>query len=392
MRKTHHAFICSEVRHIAFLPRRAAPDMADLIQFRGLSIYMASKILPVIMSGGSGTRLWPLSTPKAPKQFHALATSNTMIQETALRLSGNEFTAPVVICGQGHRDLVTHQLKDIDRDAQLVILEPFGRNTAAVAAIAALSGQAIDPDALVLLVPADHVIGKPQAFAEAIFKAADTARDRIVTFGIRPTHPETGFGYIQHGAQLSDGIFEIEAFLEKPNLAIATEYVAGGHHDWNAGIFLFSPRVMLEELQAYAPEVLEQSRKAFEAGDRDGVLLNLDEGHFANVPSISVDYAVMEKTRRSAVIPCDIGWADVGGFAELWRLGDKDTAGNHAKGTSILIEAENCLIQNHDGPPVAVIGMKDVMVISTPSGVLVCPIDRAQDVKKAAEAAKTLAG
>jgi mannose-1-phosphate guanylyltransferase/mannose-6-phosphate isomerase len=352
---------------------------------------MPSKILPVIMSGGSGTRLWPLSTPQAPKQFHALATSKTMIQETALRLSGSDFAAPVVICGTGHYDLVNDQLARIGRDAQLVVLEPFGRNTAAVAAIAALSGQAIDPDALVLLVPADHVITKPDAFAEAILKAADTARDRIVTFGIRPTHPETGFGYIHHGAELSDGIFEIEAFLEKPNLATATEYVAGGHHDWNAGIFLFSPHVMLEELGAYAPEVLEESRKAYEAGARDGVRLNLDETHFAKVPSISVDYAVMEKTRRSAVIPCEIGWADVGGFAELWRLGDKDTAGNHAQGTSILIDAENCLIQNHDGPPVAVVGMKDVMVISTPSGVLVCPIDRAQDVKKAAEAAKALA-
>jgi mannose-1-phosphate guanylyltransferase/mannose-6-phosphate isomerase len=352
---------------------------------------MASKILPVIMSGGSGTRLWPLSTPLAPKQFHALATSNTMIQETALRLSGETFAAPVVICGTGHFELVNDQLDRIARSPQLVVLEPFGRNTAAVAAVAALSGQAIDPEALVLLVPADHVITKPNAFADAILRATETARERIVTFGIRPSHPETGFGYIQHGAELSEGIFEIKAFLEKPNLATATEYVAGGHHDWNAGIFLFSPHVMLDELSLYAPEVLEQSRKAYEAGVRDGVRLNLDEGYFATVPSISVDYAVMEKTQRSAVIPCDIGWADVGGFAELWRLGDKDEAGNHAKGTSILIDAENCLIQNHDGPPIAVIGMKDVMVISTPSGVLVCPIDRAQDVKKAAEAAKSLA-
>jgi mannose-1-phosphate guanylyltransferase/mannose-6-phosphate isomerase len=352
---------------------------------------MRSKILPVIMSGGSGTRLWPLSTPQAPKQFHALATSNTMIQETALRLSGADFAAPVVICGTGHCELVSNQLGSISRDPQLVVLEPFARNTAAVAAVAALSGEVIAPDALVLLVPADHVITKPDVFAAAIMKAADTARSRIVTFGIRPTHPETGFGYIQHGAELSDGIFEIEAFLEKPNLATAAEYVAGGHHDWNAGIFLFSPRVMLEELEAYAPAVLEQSRKAYEAGARNGVQLRLDGDHFAKVPSISVDYAVMEKTKRSAVIPCDIGWADVGGFAELWRLGDKDAAGNHAKGASILVDAENCLIQNHDGPPIAVIGMKDVMVISTPSGVLVCPIDRAQDVKKAAEAAKALA-
>ncbi len=351
---------------------------------------MTIKILPVIMSGGSGTRLWPLSTPTAPKQFHALATQNTMIQETAMRLSGDGFLAPVAICGTSHCDLVTTQLAEIDRTPALVVLEPFARNTAAVAAVAALAGQQTDPDALVLLVPADHVITKPGAFHTAIHQAAETAKDRIVTFGIRPTHPETGFGYIEHGAELSDGIYEIARFLEKPNLETATQYVEGGSHDWNAGIFLFSPKVMLEELEVHAPEVLAHSRKAFEAGGRDGVNLQLDKDAFANVPSISVDYAIMEKTKRSAVVPCDIGWADVGGFAELWRLGDKDEAGNHAKGASILIDAENNLVHNHNGPAVAIIGLSNIMVISTPSGVLVCPIDRAQDVKKAAEAAKAL--
>lgn len=342
------------------------------------------------MSGGSGTRLWPLSTPEAPKQFHALATPNSMIQETAMRVSGDGFQAPVVICGKGHCNLVTNQLAEIDRKPELVVLEPFARNTAAVAAVAALAGQAIDPDTLVLLLPADHVITKPGAFHAAIHQARATARDRIVTFGIRPTHPETGYGYIEHGAVISDGVYEIERFLEKPDLAKATQYVEGGRHDWNAGIFLFSPRVMLDELAAHAPEVLAATRKAFEVGQRDGVNLLLDQDAFAAVPSISVDYAVMEKTKRSAVVPCDIGWADVGGFAELWRLGDKDTAGNHAKGTSILIDAENNLVHNHDGPAVAIIGLSNIMVISTPSGVLVCPLDRAQDVKKAAEAAKLL--
>lgn len=351
---------------------------------------MSNKILPVIMSGGSGTRLWPLSTPSAPKQFHALATSKTMIQETALRLSGDGFLSPVAICGGGHCELVTSQLAQIDRAPQAVILEPMARNTAAVAAVAALSGLAADPDALVLLVPADHVITKPGEFHDAIHHAAETAKTRIVTFGIRPTHAETGFGYIERGAAISDGIFEISRFLEKPNLATATQYVEGGQHDWNAGIFLFSPQVMIEELEKYAPEVMAHSRKAFEGARRDGVIVHLDSTAFQAVPSISVDYAIMEKTKRSAVLPCDIGWADVGGFAELWRLGDKDAAGNHAKGTSILIDSENCLVHNHDGPPVAIVGMKDVMVISTPSGILVCPIDRAQDVKKAAEAAKAL--
>jgi len=351
---------------------------------------MSTKIIPVIMSGGAGTRLWPLSTQSAPKQFHALATEKTMIQETAVRLSGAPFAPSVIICGRGHFELADAQLSQLDLRPQAIVLEPMARNTAAVAAVAALAGQHSDPDALVLLVPADHVITRPDAFRDAIAAAAETAKDRIVTFGIRPTHPETGFGYIEHGAELGGGIYEIKRFLEKPDLEKATEYVRDGRHDWNAGIFLFSPRIMLEELNIYAPEVLAAATDAWQKAARDGVTVNLDADSFIQAPSISVDYAVMEKTRRSAVIPCDIGWADVGGFAELWRLGDKDDAGNHARGRTILIDASNCLIQNHGGPAVAVIGMENIMVISTPSGILVCPLDRAQDVKKAAEAAKAL--
>ena len=351
---------------------------------------MSTTIIPVIMSGGAGTRLWPLSTQSAPKQFHALATEKTMIQETAVRLSGAPFAPSVIICGRGHFEMADAQLSQLDLRPQAIVLEPMARNTAAVAAVAALAGQHSDPDALVLLVPADHVITKPDAFRDAISAAVETAKDRIVTFGIRPTHPETGFGYIEHGAELTSGIYEIKRFLEKPDLEKATEYVHGGNHDWNAGIFLFSPKVMLEELNLYAPEVLAAAADAWQKAARDGVTVNLDADAFVQAPSISVDYAVMEKTKRSAVIPCEIGWADVGGFAELWRLGAKDDAGNHARGKTILIDAQNCLVQNHDGPTVAVIGLQDVMVISTPSGVLVCPLDRAQDVKKAAEVAKAM--
>ena len=351
---------------------------------------MSTKIIPAIMSGGAGTRLWPLSTARAPKQFHALATEKTMIQETAVRLSGESFAPSIIICGRGHFEMADAQLSELDLRPQAIVLEPMARNTAAVAAIAALAGQHSDPDALVLLVPADHVITKPDVFRDVILGAAATAKERIVTFGIRPTHPETGFGYIEHGAELGGGIYEIQRFLEKPNFETAVEYVRDGRHDWNAGIFLFSPKVMLEELDLYAPEVLAAAADAWAKATRDGVTVNLDADAFIQAPSISIDYAVMEKTRRSAVAPCEIGWADVGGFAELWRLGAKDEAGNHARGKTILIDARNCLIQNHDGPTVAVIGLEDVMVISTPSGVLVCPIDRAQDVKKAAEAAKTL--
>jgi mannose-1-phosphate guanylyltransferase/mannose-6-phosphate isomerase len=313
-----------------------------------------------------------------------------MIQETAVRLSGDAFAPSIIICGRGHFELADAQLSALDLRPQTIVLEPMARNTAAVAAVAALAGQHSDPEALVLLVPADHVIAKPDAFRDAILAAAETAKTRIVTFGIRPTHPETGFGYIEHGGELGGGIYEIKRFLEKPNLETAMEYVRDGRHDWNAGIFLFSPRVMLEELNLYAPEVLAAAADAWQKATRDDITVNLDADAFVQAPSISIDYAVMEKTQRSAVIPCEIGWADVGGFAELWRLGAKDEAGNHARGKTILIDARNCLIQNHNGPAVAVIGLENLMVISTSSGVLVCPLDRAQDVKKAAEAAKTL--
>ncbi len=344
------------------------------------------------MSGGSGTRLWPLSTPDAPKQFHALATPNSMIQETALRLTGPEFLDPVAICGIGHLDLVTTQLAQIDRNPQMVILEPTARNTAAVAAVAALSTQARAPGSLVLLVPADHVITRPHDFHVAIARAAETATSRIVTFGIKAAHPETGFGYIERGGAVADGVYEIRRFLEKPDLATAETYVAGGQHDWNAGIFLFSPEVMIRELEIHAPTVLSACREAFDRAERNGVVVSLDADAFAKVPSISVDYAVMEKTTASAVVPCDIGWADVGGFAELWRLGDKDDRANHVRGEAILIDADNCLVHGSDGPVVAIIGLSDIMVISTTSGILVAPISRAQDVKKAAEAAKARRG
>ncbi|UDF03365.1 mannose-1-phosphate guanylyltransferase/mannose-6-phosphate isomerase [Asticcacaulis sp. AND118] len=347
------------------------------------------KILPVIMSGGSGTRLWPLSTPEQPKQFHALATQHTMIQETALRLSGDEFLKPIVICGRSHEVLAKAQLEAIDLTPQAVVLEPFARNTAAVAAVAALIGQKIDPDALVLLVPADHMISKPDVFREALRRAAPVAADRIVTFGITPTAPETGFGYIQRGEQLAEGVYGIRRFLEKPNFETAQSYVADGGYDWNAGIFLFSPEVMLQELAAHEPEVLTTTREAFEKADIQGVTHTLDPESFILCPSISIDYAVMERTSRAATAPCDIGWADVGGFSELWRLGAKDDVGNHAQGNTILIDAHNCLIRA-DGPPVAIIGLDDIMVVSTPSGIVVAPISRAQDVKLAAEAAKKL--
>ncbi|MFP1130179.1 mannose-1-phosphate guanylyltransferase/mannose-6-phosphate isomerase [Asticcacaulis sp. W401b] len=347
------------------------------------------KILPVIMSGGSGTRLWPLSTPEQPKQFHALATQHTMIQETAIRLSGEDFLKPVVICGLTHEPLAKAQLDAVGLSPQAVILEPFARNTAAVAAVAALVGQELDPEALILLVPADHVIAKPEDFKAVIARAASSAEENIITFGIKPNGPETGFGYIQRGDAISPGVYAVKRFLEKPNLEAAKAYVADGGYDWNAGIFLFSPKVMLEEVSLHEPMVLEASQNALRQAAINGATRLLDPESFAECPSISVDYAIMERTSRAATAPCDIGWADLGGFAELWRLGDKDDAGNHARGSAILIDSQNCLVRS-ENVPVAIIGLSDLIVISTASGIVVAPISRAQDVKLAAEAAKKL--
>lgn len=348
-----------------------------------------SKIIPVIMSGGSGTRLWPISTDKAPKQFHSLATEATMIQETVLRLNNTNFLDPVIICGLSHIDLVQKQLKAISRPAQKIVLEPMGRNTAPVAAIASLIAQEIDKDALVLLLPADHIIAKPQSFMEAIDKAIIAAQTRIVTFGIKATKPETGYGYIEQGEALDNAIFTIKRFCEKPDLETAKAYVAGGKHDWNAGVFLFNPEVMLSELGVFNPDVVKCAQAALEVSTREREIIGLNAQEFARSPAISIDYAVMEKTEKSAVVPCDIGWADVGSFSEIWRLGKKDENGNHIRAQAIMIDAKDCLVLGN-GTPISVIGIDDIVVIASSEGILIAPKNRTQDVKLACEAAKNL--
>lgn len=343
------------------------------------------KIIPVIMSGGSGTRLWPLSTPKRPKQFHALATERTMLQETALRFKNDDFLSPIVVCGEAHSKHVLLQFEAFDSRPQTIICEPFGRNTAAVAALSALEVKRLDPDALVLLLPVDHVITRPKDFITAILAATQTAKLRITTFGITPTRPETGYGYIEHGAPLGDDIYAIKQFLEKPDLATAKSYVAGGQHDWNAGIFLFAPDVMLTELEVHAKDVLHATKDAYDKSVRDALFVHLDAQAFEAAPSISIDYAVMEKTSLSAVKPCNIGWADVGSFAELYELAPKDDTDNYLDGPVRVLDVKGSMVRSQS-LPVAVIGLSDIMVVATDEGVLVAPLDRAQDVKFAAQA------
>ncbi len=348
---------------------------------------MRQRITPAIMSGGAGTRLWPASTEARPKQFHALGGSETMIGETARRVSGDvgalTFLAPIVLCNERHAELVR---ESVTNPAALVF-EPLPRNTAAVGAIAAALGAELAPDSLVLLLPADHVISDIAAFHAAIARAAPFARERIVTFGIAPDRPATGYGYIRRGAELADGVFAIEGFREKPNEAIARDYLATGEYSWNSGMFLFSPEVLLREFAASA-DIRDSALAALHAAKRDGVNIHLDAEAFAAVPSAPLDIAVMEKTAHAAVVPCEIGWADVGSWDEIWRLAPKDAAGNALQGPVVLIDASNTLVRS-DGLKVCVAGVSDLVIVASGDAIVILPRDRAQEVKElGARAAK----
>ncbi|MCG5238983.1 mannose-1-phosphate guanylyltransferase/mannose-6-phosphate isomerase [Azospirillum doebereinerae] len=343
------------------------------------------KIVPVLLSGGSGSRLWPLSRELYPKQFLPLCSDRTMLQDTALRV-GNAvaFTAPLVVCNQEHRFLVAEQLRQSGIAPRGIVLEPVGRNTAAACAVAALTVAATDPDALLLVLPADHQIRDVAAFHEAIGIAVRAARaDRLVTFGIAPTAPETGYGYIRRGGFLedADGAFEVAAFVEKPTLEVAQGYLAEGGYVWNSGMFLFPAALLLAELERHAPAVVAAGREALEKGAADLDFFRLDTDAFAKAPGISIDYAVMERTGRAAVVPCDIGWTDVGAWSALWDVGAKDEQGNVVVGDVLLDGARDCYVRS-DNHLTAVVGLENAVVVVVDDAVLVADRDHAQDVKR----------
>lgn len=288
---------------------------------------MKHRIVPAILSGGAGTRLWPLSTPAKPKQFHALVGPVSLFTATLRRVSGDtealSFAKPIVLCNAAHEALVREHLGGVE--AAAIVLEPVGRNTAAAAAVAAALSAEIDPDALVLLAPADHMIADVDAFHAAIARAAPQAHERIVTFGITPTRPDIGYGYIKSGAALSEGVFAIEAFREKPDADTAARYLAEGGYYWNAGIFLFAPRVLLEEFAASA-DIRDAALDSLRKAKRVGAHIHLDAESFARAPALPLDIALMERTARGAVTPCVIGWTDVGSFDEIRRLSKPEAA------------------------------------------------------------------
>ncbi|MGQ9369719.1 mannose-1-phosphate guanylyltransferase/mannose-6-phosphate isomerase [Azospirillum sp. ST 5-10] len=347
------------------------------------------RIVPVLLSGGSGSRLWPMSRELYPKQLLPLCSDRSMLQDTARRIADPAlFAPPLVVCNHEHRFVIAEQMRQIGVAPGAIVLEPVGRNTAAACAVAALAAD--DPDAVILVLPADHLIQDVDAFAAAVGRAAAAAADGyLVTFGIAPTAPETGYGYIRQGQPLAghDGVFRVAAFIEKPDRAVAEGFVAGGEHVWNSGMFLFPVGRFLEEMGRYAPAVLDAARRALEGGQSDLDFLRLDAAAFADAPAISVDYAVMEKTAMAAVVPCQLGWTDVGAWSALWEIGAKDADGNVSVGDVVTEGARNCYVRS-DRHLTAVVGVDDAVVVVTDDAVLVAGRDRVQSVKAVVERLK----
>jgi mannose-1-phosphate guanylyltransferase/mannose-1-phosphate guanylyltransferase/mannose-6-phosphate isomerase len=346
-------------------------------------------IVPVILSGGTGTRLWPLSREAYPKQFWPLLAGGTMLQETAARARGAGFAPPVVVCGEPHRFLVAEQLREAGFEDARIVLEPAARNSAAAIAAAAVIVGETAPDAVLWIMAADAAVKDVAALRRALEAAAAAARaGRIATFGIRPTTPETGYGYIEADGELpgAEGARAVARFVEKPDAATAERFLAGGRHLWNSGMFVATAATLLAELETHAPAVLSAVRAAVAGGTRDLGFIRLGEG-FGAAPSISIDHAVMERTSLAAVVPCNPGWSDVGSWASLWDIAEKDEAGNATLGPVATLGARNCYVRS-EGILTAVIGLEDVVLVVTDDAVLACPRDRAQEVKQMVERLK----
>jgi mannose-1-phosphate guanylyltransferase len=334
-------------------------------------------IVPVILSGGGGTRLWPLSTPIRPKQFLALTDDRTMFQLTLDRVSdANVFAAPIVVANAAHADVVDAQCGNNDA---VVLLEPCARNTAPAIALAALA--ATDPKAVLLVMPSDHIITDVAAFHAATVAALPLVEAGwMVTYGITPTGPETGYGYIQMGEALGGGLQKVARFVEKPDLVRAEAMLAEGNHSWNGGIFLFRADAYLEALAIYAPEMLAAAQKAMAAANREGNRITPDADAFAACPSDSIDYAVMEKAERVAVVPVNMGWSDVGSWDALYDLNTKDAAANAVTGTARLDAATGNLI-HADGIRVSIHGLDDLIVVANGREVMIMPRGSSQNVR-----------
>lgn len=342
-------------------------------------------MIPVILSGGNGSRLWPLSRQQYPKQFLALTGDRTLFQQTLQRLDAEGVKAPVVVCNEEHRFIVSEQLKAIGKTAQAVLLEPFGRNTAPAVAMAAMKLLEQGQDDLMLVLPADHVIKNQAAFHAALQVAKAAAEQgEMVLFGIQPEAPETGYGYIkgdmQARAELPEGVFRVERFVEKPNYERACDFVASGEYFWNSGMFMFRASRFLEELQAHDKDIYDTCVLALKNSAQDLEFTRIDAESFEFCPDNSIDYAVMEKTGRATMVPLSVGWNDVGSWSSLWEVHDKDEQGNVLKGDVMTHDSRNCFVQGN-GKLVTLLGLDNVVVVETKDAVMVAHKDKVQDVK-----------
>lgn len=341
-------------------------------------------LIPVVLSGGSGTRLWPLSRELYPKQLLPLLGKGTMLQETLARVAGvDDVGAPIVVCNESHRFLVAEQLHQVSEAVGPILLEPVGRNTAPAVAMAALSAQfnaADKSDPMLLILPADHVIRDVQTFRSALAIGRKAAQEgKLVTFGVVAHSPETGYGYIRR-KQGAGPVYDVEQFVEKPDLVTAKKYISSGEYYWNSGMFMFRASVFLKEMLALAPDMYEACAKAFKLATRDLDFVRLPATEFAAIASDSIDYAVMEKTKLAVVIPLDAGWSDVGSWSALHEAMPADANGNVRVGDVLSSDTNGCYLHS-SSRLIATVGLKDHVVVETKDAVLVAPRDRVQDVK-----------
>jgi len=339
-------------------------------------------LTPVLLSGGVGSRLWPVSREAHPKQFQPLAGELSMLQETLERTGGLQASPPIVVCNEEHRFMVAEQLRQVGLPAGALILEPMGRNTAPAVALAALHAVETDPESILLVLPADHVIRDTAAFAAAVGAALPSAREgRLMTFGVVPSSAETGYGYIKCGAAVGEGLYELEKFVEKPDASTAAAYLESGNYLWNSGMFLFRAATFLEELGKYAAQILADCRRAMAGATADMDFIRPEPVAFDACPSDSIDYAVMEHTRLGGVVSLDCGWSDVGAWSALWEVARRDAGGNACRGDVVLDNCRDSYFYS-DSRLVAATGVEDMVVVETADAVLVAPRERVQDVKR----------
>ena len=338
-------------------------------------------ITPVLLCGGVGSRLWPVSRQGRPKQYLNLIGETSMLQQTLTRIESLAQTSPIIVCNEEHRFLVAEQVRQLGLTSPTIILEPEGKNTAPAIALAALAASVSDPEVNLLVLPADHYVGKPAALIDAIEKAAfASSQGRLVTFGLVPSRPETGYGYIKRGKALAPDVSVLEQFVEKPDQPTAKAYVASGDYVWNSGMFMFSAARYLESLGEFQPEMADVCERAMAHAERDMDFIRPDAEVFATCPSDSIDYAVMEQTPAGAVVSLDCGWSDIGAWSALWETGDQDAAGNVTQGDVVLYKTQNSYVRSQSRL-VTTTGVKDLVVVETADAVMVADRHSVQDVK-----------